>query len=506
MGRYLSNKECLEQRAQWKKEGKVVGLCHGVFDLLHVGHIVHFEEARKECDILIVSVTSAPYVKKGPGRPYFNDELRIQFLTALAMVDYVLLSEAETAETILSLVKPDVYFKGEEYSNADSDVTGNIRKEANLLEAYGGKIYFTHGFTASSSRLINNHFSDYAEEVKQWLKEFHTCHSFLAIKEGIENLKNTRVLVIGDVILDEYITCKVNGAMTKDRGLSVTEQTRECHAGGSLAVARHAAQFSDCVGICSIIGNEKDTIGLIETSLTGIKMELLSFDAVKTIKKTRYIDQSDQTKLFSVCQCSDLKEYHGQVEEQLCQRIDAIIAKYDVVILADFGHGCITGKIQKLIEDKAKYLAVNCQANSENRGLNLISKYHRADLLCCNQKELYLAMADPIRPKEELLSKLSTRLGGAKCFLTLASEGAVTVKGEGYPIRCPSFASKVKDAIGAGDAFLALASLCMANGMESDSSLFIASAAAALATGVLGNQKPVTKGELLKFISVLLNW
>lgn len=93
------------------------------------------------------------------------------------------------------------------------------------------------------------------------------------------------MLVIGDVILDEYISCKVNGSMTKDRGLSLTEQSRECHAGGSLAVARHALQFARHVGICSIIGNETDTMELIQNSLKGAKIEIISTDVVKQSKR-----------------------------------------------------------------------------------------------------------------------------------------------------------------------------------------------------------------------------
>ena len=59
-----------------KKEGKTVAHCHGVFDLLHPGHIRHFEAAKQEGDVLIVTVTQDKYVTKGPGRPVFNEHLR----------------------------------------------------------------------------------------------------------------------------------------------------------------------------------------------------------------------------------------------------------------------------------------------------------------------------------------------------------------------------------------------------------------------------------------------
>ena len=68
-----------------KNEKIKIGLCHGVFDILHYGHIVHFEEAKKNCDILIVSITSDKYVKKGEGRPYFNENVRAKTLASLSI-------------------------------------------------------------------------------------------------------------------------------------------------------------------------------------------------------------------------------------------------------------------------------------------------------------------------------------------------------------------------------------------------------------------------------------
>ena len=59
-----------------KKNNKIVGLCHGVFDLIHLGHIDHFKECKKNCDFLIVSITSDKYVNKGIGRPHFNEQER----------------------------------------------------------------------------------------------------------------------------------------------------------------------------------------------------------------------------------------------------------------------------------------------------------------------------------------------------------------------------------------------------------------------------------------------
>ena len=72
-------------------EGKRLVQCHGTFDLVHPGHIVHLEDAKKLGDVLVVTVTGEKHVNKGPGRPYFNDALRARTLAALSCVDYVVL-------------------------------------------------------------------------------------------------------------------------------------------------------------------------------------------------------------------------------------------------------------------------------------------------------------------------------------------------------------------------------------------------------------------------------
>ena len=111
-----------------KNKNIKVGLCHGVFDILHYGHIKHFEEAKKHCDILIVSLTTDKYVRKGNGRPYFNEKIRVNTLASLSVVDYVVISKYPTAVEIISAIKPNFYFKDTEYKNLKNDITGNIKK------------------------------------------------------------------------------------------------------------------------------------------------------------------------------------------------------------------------------------------------------------------------------------------------------------------------------------------------------------------------------------------
>ena len=93
---------------------KRIGLAHGVFDLFHYGHLLHLKSAKSKCDVLIVSITAKKFVSKGPGRPYYNDAERLQMISALNDVDYVVISNSKSSGEIINKLKPNLYFKGKE--------------------------------------------------------------------------------------------------------------------------------------------------------------------------------------------------------------------------------------------------------------------------------------------------------------------------------------------------------------------------------------------------------
>ena len=161
----LNELETLTKNLQ-KKNKKLV-LSHGCFDLLHLGHIRHFQEAKKQGDILIVTVTSDEFVNKGPDRPYFTHDHRAEAIAALTDVDFVAVNFAETPIDVIKTLKPSVYAKGPDYSDMTKDITGNIAREKEAIERVGGSLYITEDITFSSSALINTFLSEYSEEQKQ---------------------------------------------------------------------------------------------------------------------------------------------------------------------------------------------------------------------------------------------------------------------------------------------------------------------------------------------------
>ena len=107
MTRKITSIEKLSSKVKTaKKQGKKIVHCRGVFDLLHIGHIKHFNEAKYHGDILVVTVTPDEYVNKGPNRPAFTTELRLEALAALESIDFVAKNEWPTAINTIKKIKP----------------------------------------------------------------------------------------------------------------------------------------------------------------------------------------------------------------------------------------------------------------------------------------------------------------------------------------------------------------------------------------------------------------
>lgn len=152
-----------------KNEGEKIVHCHGCFDLLHPGHILHFKAAKKYGDILVVTVTPDRFVRKGPGRPVFTAHLRMESIASLEAVDYVALNKWDTAIETIKLLKSDFYVKGNDYSDRSKDVTGNILLEEEAVKKGGGEIIFTDQISFSSTKIINDHFSVLHKEAKNYI-------------------------------------------------------------------------------------------------------------------------------------------------------------------------------------------------------------------------------------------------------------------------------------------------------------------------------------------------
>lgn len=507
MGKRVTKEEFKIIREELYRQNKKVILCHGVFDLIHPGHIQHFQEAKTLGDVLVVSVTAEKYVRKGPGRPYFNDQLRMESLAAIECIDYVLLSENYTVDDIVEVVKPDLYVKGQEYKKAEDDVTGKITEEVELVRKYGGDVYYTNGDVFSSTKLINQALPVFSEEQKDYLNEFRKKWKIEDIKQYIDDMPKLRVLVVGDIIIDDYVYCKVQGLMSKNNGYSAKFIKEEKYLGGSIAIARHLSAFSNDVTLLSVMGDENEIKQLIHDECSEkMSLHLISSSKVSTITKKRYVEPDDRrnelNKIFVINNLPEKMTINEDVHSEFKRKLKAEISQYDVVFLCDFGHGLVDEEAMDIIQTSSKKLILNCQTNSSNYGLNLITKYQKADYFSLDEKELRLAFADYKKSEEELLLDLSKRLK-SDGWLTRGSKGAFSI-GSGQIAECPAFVLDVLDTIGAGDAFFSLAGLAVATGASVEVGTFLGNIAGALATNIVGNKHSLDKVNVIKFATTLL--
>lgn len=497
-----------EIRPRLKEEKKKIALCHGVFDLVHPGHIIHLQQAKEMADVLVVSITASKFVRKGPGRPYFDDEMRQQFLAAVGCIDYVMLSEGYAVDDIVECVKPDFYVKGEEYSNEKEDVTGKITAERELVEKYGGVIRYTSGQVFSSTKLINTAMTGLPDNVLKYMEDFIERYTMADIKKYSEKAKSLRVLILGDIIVDKYTYCSIQGLMSKDTGYSARINHSEEYLGGSVAVARHLRSFTENVTLMSIIGNEERIrLRMFDELADRIQLKLTYSADFPTIIKHRYLEKDakreEYHKIFAVNNIPVPALYDREVKEEFKHKLEKEVAEYDVIFLCDFGHGLVDDEIKDIVQKKAKYLVLNCQTNSSNYGMNIITKYERADVFSLDQRELRLAIPTEALDEAGALRKLRERLHG-NGWLTRGSMGAYGIEQDEI-YECPAFTLNVKDTVGAGDAFFSVAGLYTAAGAPIEVGTFMGNISGALAANIVGNKDAVEKVNVLKYASTLMN-
>jgi len=487
-----------------RQEGKKVVLCHGTFDLMHAGHIRYLQRAQKEGDVLVVTVTADEFVNKGPGRPVFGEQLRAESLAALECVHYVAINHNVNAVDLLEKIRPALYVKGSEYRNHTDDITGNIALEIAAVEKHGGTIFYAEDITFSSSKLLNEHFGVFVPETRIFLEEFGLQYSDKQIHAQLDSLTNLKVLVLGDAIIDQYHYVSLLGQTGKGNVLAVQYQGDEQFAGGSLAVANHISQFVTNVDLVTGLGKNDSHEVFIRGRLKENVSPLFSyFKNAPTVTKRRFVD-SDLVKYFEVYYSHENPEFEDGGKNSLIW-LEQNLTKYDLVIVTDFGNGFVTQDIIKLLCQKAPYLAVNTQINSGNRGFHVINRYERADFVSLNEPELRLAAHNRHDSLEVVCRDIANKLGVKGFAVTLGTKGAVffdSAKDAFHKI--PALSSRVIDRIGAGDAYLSLASLCMAGGLCSEIANFAGSVAAAMDVQIVCNREPIDSIKFKKYVTALL--
>jgi len=488
-----------------RADGETVVLAHGVFDLLHVGHVRHLQEARSHGTKLIVTITPDRFVNKGPHRPVFTEPLRLEMLASLAYVDYVAINTGPTAEPAIEAIRPSVYIKGQDYAVDADDVTGKIVVERELVESFGGRIAFTDDITFSSTELINRHLNPHKPAIREFLDGMRDDGALDRVLHLIESVRSLRVLIVGDTILDEYRYVLPMSKTPKENLIATLHQSSELFAGGALATANHVAGLCDDVEILTVHGRADDRLDFVRENLRpNVRLHSSPGCAGPTTRKCRYIDRNSMRKLFEVYHMDDTPA-SSELEEELTGFIEERADDFDLILVNDFGHGMITRSLIRALTERARFLAVNTQTNSANFGFNLIDRYPCADYVCIDSAEARLAARDRHGSIESVIrDRLIPAVNCPRFIVTQASRGCVGFQKGEATSEVPAFADKIVDTVGAGDAFLAVTAPLLAAGGNMRDTAFIGNVAGALKVGIVGHRRSIDKASLIKSVISLL--
>ena len=471
---------------------KKIVLCHGAFDLVHMGHVLHFEEAASLGDVLVVTITADKYITKKRSVS-FTEEYRARQVAALEIVDFVAIIDEPSAVAAIESLKPDVYVKGSEYSNLILDKTANIFLEKNLIEGYGGRIHFTTGETFSSTKL--SHFLQASPEAVQdnplLRNEKVLFRDLSPLQFKLEELKalllrasGLRVCLLGETIVDEWVDIAVTNLSQKSRCVAGQETARVRQVGATGIIALHLSSFVKQVDCFTNGGPHAFPSNVKVTALTD-----------SPLVKTRFVDQDSGLPLFE-SKILDLPDVSRELPD---------FDDYDLVLVADFGHGLLdTRDVNERIARKKKaFVAAMAQVNSSNYGYNLPVKYVGADYYSLNRTEAELSLHEKDLALVVLIDRMARLLGCRALSVTDGKHGAVVRIGDDF-FSLPTLSTSVVDTIGCGDAYFALSSLAACLGLPARLVALAGSIGAAAMTQRRCNERPVTEQEFMTIAKIVI--
>jgi rfaE bifunctional protein nucleotidyltransferase chain/domain len=487
-----------------RAEGKTVAHCHGVFDVLHVGHVRHLKAAKQLGDVLVVSLTADRFVNKGPGRPAFNQILRAEMVGALDVVDYVAINEEPHAVNLIKKLGPNIYVKGSDYVRPEDDPTGMITAEKEAVASVGGRMQFTDEIVFSSSALINKHFDIFPPATQGWLDGFRERHSLDEVLSYLDKAARLNGVVIGEPIVDEYVFCEAMGKATKDPMIASLFQSMESYAGGSLAVANHLAGVINRVDLVGEIGELERREDFMRSRLSpGVTPYFMTRAGAPTIHKRRFVDHYTQSRLFELYMMRD-----GDAQEHEVAALEAVLrarlTHADIAVVADYGHGMIADSLALALGRESKFLALNVQANAGNRGLNTIRRYGRADYVCLAMHEVVMETRERNLSVEQLVPAMLDMFDCDKFTVTRGRLGTLHFDREGNVVQAPALAGHVVDRVGAGDALLSVTSPLVAVGAPWEIVGFLGNIAGGILVSDLGNRLAIGRASIVKAATALL--
>ena len=434
-------------------------MCHGVFDILHPGHLQHLSYAKSQAEVLIVSVTADQWVTKGIHRPHVPQDLRALSVAMLGIVDFVIVHDDKTPVDLIRLLRPDYYAKGFEYS--ETARPGRTIVESAVVAEYGGEMLFTPGDVVySSTALLDASAPDLRYEKLRAVMERGGV-SFDLLRKTVAAIdEKLAVHVVGDVIVDSYTRCAALGSQPKTPTLSVLKESREDFVGGAGIVAKHIAAAGASATLSTVLGNDAlRTFVRGDLYDAGVRLNALIDETRPTTNKNAFV--VDNYRLLKVDNL-DNRSISDDLLEALRQYI--VMSNANATIFSDFRHGIFNSRTIPVLTaaiPSSSWSAADSQVASR---WGNITDFKKFNMITPNEREARFCLGDQDSGIRPLASKLHDAAECAFLILTLGERGVFVSMNKRHEapdsfFALDSFADKVIDPVGAGDALLAYATL-----------------------------------------------
>jgi len=476
--------------------GRRIVFVSGNFNIVHPGHLRLLQFAVDCGEFLAVGVNSdSQYGVTVPAA------MRLEGVRAIGIVNYAFLLH-ESPDSFILKLKPAVVVKGKEFEDRQNP-------EKRAVNSYGGQLVFGSGEVRFSSldllqrELLETNFSAIHKP-----HDFPKRHGFNArgLTAIVRQFAGLRVLVVGDLIVDEYVTCDPLGMSREDPTIVVTPIREDRFIGGAGIVAAHARGLGAEVSYFGVTGDDAMATFARQT-LERFEVDARFFedDSRPTTLKQRY--RADGKSLLRV---SHLRQHDVSRElgDQLCNDVVAATAKgCDLLVFADFNYGCLPQAVVDCIVSRCKQHGIMMVADSQaSSQLGDISRFQGMHLLAPTEYEARLATRDFTSGLTVLAKALCERAHAEQVFVTLGAEGllihAPSADGREFVTdQLPAFNHTPKDVTGAGDSLLTCASMALAVDANIWESAYLGSVAAACQISRLGNS-PLRADELIAELSI----
>ncbi len=461
----------------------------GNFNVLHPGHLRLFRFAAQLGGRLVVGVN--PDGKEGVTVPQAD---RLDDVAAISLVHHAV-PLAEDAETFIARLRPEVVVKGREYE-------GVYNPEKPVLDAYGGVLMFTSGDVRSSA----------AEALSPDRGRRATASIFkpadylrrngfdiLSLLMAVESFHRLRVVVIGDLIVDDYINCDPLGMSREDPTLVVTPVSSKRFVGGAGIVAAHARGLGAQVRFISVAGDDAPAeLARTELAERGVELEIFTDTTRPTTLKQRF--RASGKTLLRVNHLSQ-QSVGPALQTQLAGSAMDAVRDADLLLFSDFNYGCLAQAVVDPITEACRELGVMMAADSQaSSQMSDISRFRGMSLVTPTEHEVRLALRESEAGLIHIAERLQQVSAAENLVITLGGDGLLVHAPQGGVYRTdtlPAFNTAPRDVAGAGDSFFTCAAMALCGGVDIWQAAYLGSIAAALQVSRVGNTQ-LTARDLLQ--------